>query len=166
MLQNLFTDWGNANLNDVLIVDATPISNTAGVGQPPARVEGLRGWDHPSDDGTAIDIVWNRSLAADFSHYVIWVSDYPLNALTEIWAECSDDLSACGLLEVDQRQIGGALQMQITVTTALYGSTVATLTSEPITPFIPLYVTITTHDILGNVHLTVICICNAPPICL
>ena len=147
-------DWGNENLNDVLVVDATPISNTAGVGQPPARVEGLRGWDHPSDDGTAIDIVWNRSLAADFSHYVIWVSDYPLNDLTEIWAECSDDLSACGLLEVDQRQIGGALQMQITVTTALYGSTVATLTSEPITPSIPLYVTITTHDILGNVHLT------------
>jgi hypothetical protein len=147
-------DWGNENLNDVLVVDATPISNTAGVGQPPARVEGLRGWDHPSDDGTAIDIVWNRSLAADFSHYVIWVSDYPLNDLTEIWAECSDDLSVCGLLEVDQRQIGGALQMQITVTTALYGSTVATLTSEPITPSIPLYVTITTHDILGNVHLT------------
>ena len=147
-------DWGNENLNDVLVVDATPMPNTAGVGEPPARVEGLRGWDHPSDDGTAIDIVWNRSLAADFSHYVIWVSDYPLNDLTEIWAECSDDLSACGLLEVDQRQIGGALQMQITVTTALYGSTVATLTSEPITPSIPLYVTITTHDILGNVHLT------------
>jgi len=44
--------------------------------------------------------------------------------------------------------------MQITVTTALYGSTVDTLSSEPIVPSIPLYVTITTHDILGNVHLT------------
>ena len=147
-------DWGNENLDDVLVVDATPIANTQGQGQAPPRVEGLSAWDHPDDDGTAIDIVWNRSLAADFSHYVIWVSDYPLNDLTEIWAECSDDLAACGLLEIDQRQIGGALQLQITVTTALYGSTVDTLSSEPIVPSIPLYVTITTHDILGNVHLT------------
>ena len=46
------------------------------------------------------------------------------------------------------------MQLQITVTTALYGSTVDTLSSEPIVPSIPLYVTITTHDILGNVHLT------------
>nr|MCS5530138.1 hypothetical protein [Candidatus Poseidoniales archaeon] len=147
-------DWGNENLDDVLVVDATPIANTLGQGQAPPRVEGLSAWDHPDDDGTAIDIMWNRSLAADFSHYVIWVSDYPLNDLTEIWAECSDDLAACGLLEIDQRQIGGALQLQITVTTALYGSTVDTLSSEPIVPSIPLYVTITTHDILGNVHLT------------
>ena len=147
-------DWGNENLDDVLVVDATPMANTQGQGQPPPRVDGLSAWDHPDDDGTAIDIIWNRSLAVDFSHYVIWVSDYPLNDLTEIWAECSDDLAACGLLEIDQRQIGGALQLQLTVTTALYGSTVATLSSEPISPSIPLYVTITTHDILGNVHLT------------
>ncbi len=157
-------DWGNENLDEVLVVDATPMSNVAGVGQPPPRVEGLSAWDHPADDGTAIDIVWNRSLAADFSHYVIWVSDYPLNDLTEIWAKhpdpadrdrhCSDDPASCGLIEIDQRQIGGALQLQITVTTALYGSTVDTLSSEPIVPSIPLYVTITTHDIRGNVHLT------------
>ena len=157
-------DWGNENLDDVLVVDATPMANIQGQGQPPPRVEGLSGWDHPDDDGTAIDIVWNRSLAADFSHYVIWVSDYPLNDLTEIWAKhpnpadldyhCSDDPSSCGLIEIDQRQIGGALQLQITVTTALYGSTVETLSSQPIVPSIPLYVTITTHDIVGNVYLT------------
>jgi len=157
-------DWGNENLDDVLVVDATPIANILGQGQPPPRVEGLSAWDHPGDDGTAIDIVWNRSLAADFSHYVIWVSDYPLNDLTEIWAKhpnpadlnyhCSDDPASCGLIEIDQRQIGGALQLQITVTTALYGSTVETLSSQPIVPSIPLYVTITTHDIVGNVYLT------------
>ena len=157
-------DWGNENLDDVLVVDATPMANIQGQGQPPPRVEGLSAWDHPDDDGTAIDIVWNRSLAADFSHYVIWVSDYPLNDLTEIWAKhpnpadldyhCSDDPASCGLIEIDQRQIGGALQLQITVTTALYGSTVETLSSQPIVPSIPLYVTITTHDIVGNVYLT------------
>ena len=157
-------DWGNENLDDVLVVDAPPMANIQGQGQPPPRVEGLSAWDHPDDDGTAIDIVWNRSLAADFSHYVIWVSDYPLNDLTEIWAKhpnpadldyhCSDDPASCGLIEIDQRQIGGALQLQITVTTALYGSTVETLSSQPIVPSIPLYVTITTHDIVGNVYLT------------
>ncbi len=147
-------DWGNENLDTVLVVEATPMSNIAGQGQPPTRVEGLSAWDHPDDDGTAIDILWNRSLDPDFSHYVIWVSDYPLNDLTEIWERCSDDLAGCGLLEIDQRQIGGALQLEITVTTALYGSTVDTLTSQSIVPLTPLYVTITTHDIQGNVHLT------------
>ena len=147
-------DWGNENLEDVLVVDATPMSNVVGQGQPPDRVEGLNAWDHPDDDGTAIDIVWNRSLDADFSHYVIWVSDYPLDDLTDLWARCSDDLAGCGLLEIDQRQIGGALQLEITVSTALYGSTVETLTPQTIVPLTPLYVTITTHDIQGNVHLT------------
>ncbi len=147
-------DWGNEDLDNVLVVEATPMSNIAGQGQPPARVDGLSAWDHPDDDGTAIDILWNRSLAPDFSHYVIWVSDYPLNDLTEIWERCSDDLAGCGLLEIDQRQIGGALQLEITVTTALYGSTVSTLSPQSIVPLTPLYVTITTHDIQGNVHLT------------
>ena len=85
---------------------------------------------------------------------MIWVSDYPLNDLTDLWERCSDDLAGCGLLEIDQRQIGGALQLEITVTTALYGSTVDTLSPQTIVPLTPLYVTITTHDILGNVHLT------------
>ena len=39
------------------------------------------------------------------------------------------------------------------MTSALYGNTVSDLTSEAIRPSIPLYVTVTTHDILGNVHL-------------
>ena len=147
-------DWGNENLDDVLVVEATPMSNIAGQGQPPDRVEGLSAWDHPDDDGTAIDILWNRSLSPDFSHYVIWVSDYPLDDLTDICEMCSDDLAGCGLLEIDQRQIGGALQLEITVTTALYGSTVDTLSPQTIVPLTPLYVTITTHDIQGNVHLT------------
>ena len=156
-------DWGNENLDDVLVVDATPLSNVAGAGQPPPRVLGLNAWDHPDDDGTAIDIMWNRSLAPDFSHYIIWVSEYPLNDLTEIWDKhpdaadvdrhCGDDPASCGLIEIDQRQIGGAFQLQITVTSALYGNTVSDLTSEAIRPSIPLYVTVTTHDILGNVHL-------------
>ena len=147
-------DWGNENLDDVLVVDATPLSNVAGVGQPPPRVLGLNAWDHPDDDGTAIDIMWNRSLAPDFSHYVIWVSEYPLNDLTEIWASCGDDPASCGLIEIDQRQIGGAFQLQITVTSALYGNTVPDLRLQTIRPSIPLYVTVTTHDILGNVYLT------------
>ena len=145
-------DWGNENLDAVLVVEATPSADTAGVGSAPSRVEGLNAWDHPDDDGTAIDIVWDRSSAPDFSHYTIWVSEYPLNDLTEISAHCDD--SSCNLIEVDQRQIGGFLQLQITVEEALYGSTVSALSSEPIQPDIPLYVTITIHDIKGNVFLT------------
>jgi len=145
-------DWGNENLDAVLVVEATPTADTTGVGNAPPRVEGLIAWDHPDDDGTAIDIVWDRSTAPDFSHYTIWVSDYPLNDLTGISEKC--ETSNCNLIEVDQRQIGGLLQLQITVGEALYGSTVGELSPAQIEPDIPLYVTITVHDIKGNVFLT------------
>ena len=134
------------------MVEATPSADTTGVGNAPPRVEGLTAWDHPDDDGTAIDIVWDRSPAPDFSHYTIWVSEFPLNDLTEIEEHCNE--SPCNLVEVDQRQIGGLLQLQITMDKALYGTTVETLSSERIRPDIPLYVTITVHDIKGNVFLT------------
>ena len=55
-------DWGNENLDAVLVVEATPSADTAGVGSAPSRVEGLNAWDHPDEDGTAIDIVWDLSL--------------------------------------------------------------------------------------------------------
>ena len=146
-------DWGNQNLNDVLVVEVTPQSNLTGAGIPPERVAGLNAWDHPDDDGTAVDIIWNRSLEKDFSFYTIWISEYPLNDLVELWELCEDDPVDCGLITIDQRQIGGAFQLEITLTTALYGNRVDNLVSQSIESGIPLYLTVTTHDISGNVHL-------------
>ena len=59
-------DWGNSNVDSVLVVEATPRASENGSSRAPDRVEGLMAWDHPDDDGTKIDIVWNRSTAPDF----------------------------------------------------------------------------------------------------
>ena len=147
-------DWGNSNVDAVLVVEATPEADQEGSASAPERVEGLIAWDHPEDDGTKIDIVWNRSTAPDFSYYTVWVSDYPLNDLTELSQVCSDDPSSCNLIVVDQRQIGGILQLQMTIEEAMYGNSVDTLEISPIVPDIPLYVAVTIHDIKGNVFLT------------
>ena len=114
----------------------------------------MNAFDHPDDDGTAIDISWNRSLATDFSFYTIWVSDFYQENLTESWTNCADSPQSCGLISINQQQIGGAFELQLTVYTAHYGDSVSQQSSSSIIPEIPLYVTITTHDINGNVFLT------------
>ena len=146
-------DWGNANLNDVLVIEVTPQSNNGGVGIPPARVSGLSAYDHPDDDGTAIDVNWNRSLVTDFSFYTVWVSDFYQEDLTESWSICSESPDSCGLITINQQQIGGAFQLQMTVYKAHYGNEISMESSSSIIPEIPLYVTVTTHDIHGNVFL-------------
>jgi len=147
-------DWGNSNPNDVLVVEVTPQANNGGPGIPPARVSGLNAFDHPDDDGTAIDITWNRSLATDFAFYTIWVSDFYQENLTESWNNCSESPESCGLISINQQQISGAFQLQMTVSKAHYGNSISQQSSSTIIPEVPLYVTITTHDIHGNVFLT------------
>ncbi len=44
--------------------------------------------------------------------------------------------------------------MEVTLTSALYGTEPDSLVSIPIVPMVPLYVTVTVHDISGNVQLT------------
>ena len=149
-----FDDWGNHNLNDVLVVEVTPQSNNGGIGIPPARVSGLNAFDHPDDDGTAIDVSWNRSLVNDFSFYTIWASDFYQENLTESWLSCSDSPESCGLITINQQQIAGAFELQMTIYKAHYGNSISQDTSSSIIPEVPLYVTITTHDIRGNVFLT------------
>ena len=149
-----FDDWGNGDLDNVLVVDATPEADSDGVAIPPDRVTGLEAWDYANDDGSAVDIRWNRSSAEDFSYYTIWVSEYPLDDVTEIWDSCSEAPSSCGLVIINQRQFGASFQLEYTADKALYGSSLDSLELRPIQSMIPLYVTVTIHDISGNVHLT------------
>ncbi len=147
-------DWGNENVDTVLVVEATSEIDQEGSANAPERAEGLIAWDHPEDDGSKIDIVWNRSTAPDFSFYTVWVSDYPLNDLSDLSENCDNNSASCNLIVVDQRQIGGVLQLQMTIEEAMYGNTIDSLVVSPIRPDIPLYVAVTIHDIKGNVHLT------------
>jgi hypothetical protein len=147
-------DWGNQDVDDVLVVETTPYSELDSLEWvSPDLVTGLVAWDHPSDDGTAIDVRWDRSIADDFSHYTVWVSDYPLDDLTLISSICEES-GQCGLTTIDQRQIGNSPQLEVTISRALYGTEADSLVSAEIVPLVPLYVTVTVHDIAGNVHLT------------
>ena len=147
-------DWGNSNVNSVLVVEATPQASENGSSSAPDRVEGLIAWDHPDDDGTKIDIVWNRSTAPDFDFYTVWVSEYPLSDVTEMSEKCENGVISCSNIVIDQRQIGGLLQLQMTVDRAMYGATLETLVTSSIYPDVPLYVAVTVHDIKGNVYLS------------
>lgn len=148
-----FDDWGNGDLNNILADDATPFDNLGTVGPEPPRLTDVDAFDHPSDDGTAIDVVWTRSEVPDFAFYAIWVSEHPLDDVTSLWFFCSEDPSSCGLSIIEQRQIGGSSRIEIQINKALYGSTLTDSTSTEIIPEIPLYVAVTVHDISGNVFL-------------
>ena len=147
-------DWGNQNVDDVLVVETASYSELdSSEFSPPDLVSGLQAWDHPEDDGTAIDVSWDRTMAEDFSHYTVWASDFPLDDLTDVYANCEAS-GNCNVLRIDQRQIGNSPRLDVTLTTALYGTGPDSLIPSGISPDIPLYVTVTIHDIAGNVFLS------------
>ena len=147
-------DWGNQNVDDVLVVETASYSEFDSTEfTPPEMVSGLQAWDHPDDDGTAIDVSWDRTMAEDFSHYTVWASDFPLNDLTEVNSACESS-GACSLVTIDQRQIGNSPRLEVTLSSALYGTEADALSPSGISPEVPLYVTVTIHDLAGNVILT------------
>ena len=147
-------DWGNQNVDDVLVVETASYSEFDSTEfTPPEMVSGLQAWDHPDDDGTAIDVSWDRTMAEDFSHYTVWASDFPLNDLTEVNSACESS-GACNLVTIDQRQIGNSPRLEVTLSSALYGTEADALSPSGISPDVPLYVTVTIHDLAGNVILS------------
>ncbi len=154
-----YDDWLNVDLVDVDIKAATPISNSDGFGGTPDRVGSVNAYDHANDDGTAIDVVWTISTADDFAHYIVWVADQPVTDLSGAWAAFGDDPAKCGCLKIDKQWIDEDKNpIQLTISTALYGdngnfASLTQTTPELIKPDIELFVTVTVHDIKGNVHL-------------
>jgi len=80
------------------------------------------------------------------------VSEYPLADLIDINQHCQE--YNCELLVINQRQIENSLKLEVTINKALYGNEPSVLFSDEIRPSIPLYVTVTIHDIAGNVQLS------------
>jgi hypothetical protein len=155
-----YDDWLNVDLIDVDQVSATPFKNTVGSGGTPDRVDSVNAYDHAEDDGTAIDIVWTVSNVDDFAYYIVWVADQPVSDLSGAWAAFGDDPDNCGCLKIDKQWIDEDKNpIELTVSTALYSPTTnlmdLTMSSpQLIKPDIELFVTVTVHDIKGNVHLT------------
>ena len=147
-------DWGNQNVHDVLVVETASYSELdSSEFVPPDMVSGLQAWDHPDDDGSAIDVSWDRAMADDFSHYTVWVSDFPLDDLTDVSIACETS-GSCSLVTIDQRQIGNSPRLEVTLHNALYGTEADALSPSRISPDVPLYVTVTIHDIAGNAILS------------
>ena len=155
-----YDDWLNANLVDVTLVQVTPLRNTAGTGTTPDRVSTVQAFDHPDDDGTAIDVLWSISDADDFSHYTVWAADQPIADLTTAWAAFGQDPERCGCLKINKQWVDEDFNpIEITLTSALYSGTtnmmdLTSATPQLIQPGIELFVVVTVHDLSGNVHLT------------
>lgn len=155
-----YDDWLNVDLVNVELSYATPFKNTVGSGGTPDRIDSVNAYDHAEDDGTAIDIVWTVSNVDDFAYYIVWVADQPVSDLSGAWAAFGEDPDKCGCLKIDKQWIDEDKNpIELTVSTALYSPPtnmmdLTTATPQLIKPDIELFVTVTVHDIKGNVYLT------------
>ena len=150
-----FDKWLNGDTGDVTILEVTPFVNNIDGSTEPERISELNAWDHPDDDGTAIDISWAPSEVDDFDYYVIWVAEHPLDDLTDFWQIAGTEPGICGCIVMDKQWINTAKSpLELTLNTALYGGEdLASSLPGQIMPDVQLYVAVTVHDIKGNVHL-------------
>ena len=151
-----YDDWLNVNLEDVDLLRVTPLRNTAGSGTTPDRVGTVNAFDHPDDDGTAIDVIWSISDADDFSHYIVWAADQPISDLSVAWAAFGDDDEKCACLKINKQWIDEDYNpIELSISTALYGGdSIIDSTPQIIKPDVELFVVVTVHDLAGNVYLT------------
>ena len=150
-----FDKWSNGDTGDVTVLEVTPYVNNIDGASEPERISELNAWDHPDDDGTAIDISWAPSEVDDFDYYVIWVSEHPLNDLTDFWQNAGTEPGICGCIVMNKQWIDTEKSpIELTLNTALYGGEgLSSSLPGQIIPDTELYVAITVHDIKGNVHL-------------
>ena len=150
--------WLNGNTDDVLLVTATPFQNIVGPGTTPPRITSLLAFDHPDDDGTAIDVVWEPSTIDDFASYTVWVASEPVTDLTLAYAAFGTDDTRCGCFSFNKQWIDERTNpIELTLSTALYLEEGQGLNNGEvglIQPDIDLFVAVTVHDLRGNVYLT------------
>jgi len=161
-----FDKWLNGDTGDVTVIEVTPFVNNIDGTTEPDRITELNAWDHPSDDGTAIDISWEPSDVDDFDYYVIWASEYPLNDLSDFWEVAGTEPGICGCIVMDKQWIDTEKSpIELTLNTALYGgNSLDSSLPKQIMPEIQLYVAVTVHDIKGNVHLDSLYTATATPV--
>lgn len=149
--------FGNSDLGNVEIVEATPYRNRLTGSEPPPRVEGLEAWDHAGDDGHAIDVRWNATDVGDFGQYVIWAGTMAMDDLYATWSASGDDPEQCGCLVVRDRTnpTDRSAPLQVTLRRALYdGNSPQNGSVGELRTNVPVHVTVTVHDVRDNVFLT------------
>ena len=147
--------WLNADTGDVIILEVTPYVNNIGESSIPERIGELSAWDHPDDDGTAIDVAWVPSQVDDFDYYVIWASQYPIDDLSNLAPIAGTDSALCGCIKMNKQWVDEAKSpIEILVNTALYGgNNLLAASPQQVIPNVELFVAVTVHDIKGNVYL-------------
>ena len=149
--------WLNGNTDDVLLVTATPFQNTVGQGTTPPRITSLLAFDHPQDDGTAIDVVWEPSTVDDFASYTVWAANVPVTDLSLAYATFGTNPDSCGCFSFNKQWIDERTNpIELTISNALYvptGGAMADGSPGLIQPDIELFVAVTVHDLKGNVYL-------------
>ena len=95
----------------------------------------------------------------DFSQYVVWAADKPVDDVSYLWNLYGDDPASCGCIVIDKQWIDEDKNpIELTLNTALYGlggnsdSFGPGDTPQLIQPGIELFVTVTVHDVQGNVY--------------
>ena len=151
-------NWLNEDLLNVDIVSAEPYKQLDAGTLAPDRIGYIESWDEPNDDGSAIRVAWEPSQANDFAYYVVWANNQPINNLEELWNSIGDDEQNCGCTRFDQQFIGSENEIiEIRLDKARYGQNSNLIGSdskqEEIKANELLYVTVTVHDIKGNVWL-------------
>ena len=147
--------WLNQDTGDVTILEVTPYVNNLDGSTIPERITTINAWDRPDDDGTAIDISWVPSDADDFDYYVVWVSEHPLDDLSEFWQLAGYEPGICGCIVMNKQWIDSEQSpLELQINTALYGGdNLLSALPGQIIPDTELFVTVTVHDIKGNVYL-------------
>ena len=160
--------WLNGNTDEVRIVTATPLQNNIGQGATPPRITSLMAFDHPDDDGTAIDVVWEPSSVDDFASYTVWVSNLPVSDLSLAYAAFGTNPATCGCFSFNKQWIDERTNpIELTLSTALYvaeGGTLAEGSPQLVKPGVELFVAVTVHDLKGNVHLTELTEASVTPV--
>ena len=150
--------WLNGNTDDVMLVAAAPLQNVVGQGATPPRITSLMAFDHPDDDGSAIDVVWEPSTVEDFATYTVWVSNVPVQDLTAAYATFGTNPEVCGCFSFNKQWIDERTNpIELRLDTALMvpdGGELVDGVPAFIQANIELFVAVTVHDLRGNVHLT------------
>jgi hypothetical protein len=150
--------WLNGNVDEVMLVTATPLQNIIGQGTTPPRITSLMAFDHANDDGTAIDVVWEPSTVNDFASYTVWVANAPVEDLSLAYAAFGNNPNVCGCFSFNKQWIDERTNpIELTISTALYvdnGNDLSQGTPGLIQPDVELFVAVTVHDLKGNVYLT------------
>lgn len=148
--------WLNVDLSlgdDTIIDDAIPFRNVIDEGLAPERLLEIETFDHPEDDGRAIDVVFAPSAADDFDHYLIWTFTEEVTNVSA-WYQDGVFMGEVAVLRIDTQLIDAeGSPFEITINEALHRSDDGTWSVVPVEDGMTVHAVVTVHDLRGNVHL-------------